>query len=73
MFLVMRTNTLSHCAKKVKWQVESRGFQRREDAEGWRDFCQKEYKEETPKGRHKFFVIETEDFPYPASKWVKKT
>jgi hypothetical protein len=42
------------------WQVVSRQFQRKEDAELYRDFCQKEYLEETPKGTQKFFVIETD-------------
>lgn len=72
MFLVMRTNTLSHCSKKVTWKVESREFQRKEDADFYRDFAQKEYDQENPKGRHKFFVIETEFFPDPNSKWAKK-
>ena len=56
----MRTHTQSHCAKKVLWQVVSRQFQIKEDADFFCTFCQNEYKEENPKGTQKFFVIETD-------------
>jgi hypothetical protein len=60
MFIVMRTHTQAHYAKKVMWQVVSRPFERKQDADFYKDFCQKEYNEETPKGTQKFFVIETD-------------
>jgi hypothetical protein len=60
MFLVMRTHTQSHCAQKVLWQVVSRQFQRKEDAEFFQIFSQNEYDRENPKGTQKFFVIETD-------------
>ncbi len=60
MFLVMRTHTLSHVADKVLWQVVSKPFQTRQQAQDWCDFCESDYLEENPKGLHKFFVIETD-------------
>ena len=60
MFIVMRTHTQAHYAKKVLWQVVSRPFQRKEDADFFRDFSQNEYNEETPNGTQLFFVIETD-------------
>lgn len=59
MFLVMRTHTISHAAQRVLWQVASRPFDTRERAEAWRDHCEAEYREESPRGPHRFFVIET--------------
>ena len=63
MFLVMRTYTQSHCARKVLWTVISRPFNTREDADFYKEFSQNEYNKEKPKGKQKFFVIET-DFPH---------
>lgn len=60
MFLVMRTHTRSHLATQVLWRVESRPFATRQEAEGWREFCESEYLEEHPRGPHRFFVIETD-------------
>ena len=60
MFLVMRTHTVSHAANQVLWQVASKPFITREEAENWCEFCQSDYLEDSPKGVHKFFVIETE-------------
>lgn len=60
MFLVMRTHTVSHTAAHVLWQVMSKPFDTRQDAENWRDFCESDYAEDHPKDTHKFFVIETD-------------
>ncbi len=56
----MRTHTLSHTSDKVLWQVVSKPFHTRLEAQHWRDFCETHYVEENPKGLHKFFVIETD-------------
>ena len=60
MFVVMKTHTVSHHVEKVLWQVMSKFFDTRDDAELWRDFMQAEYAEEHPKGVHRFFVVETD-------------
>jgi hypothetical protein len=60
MFLVMRTHTVSHTANQVLWQVVSKPFATKQEAENWRDFCELDYVEDHPKGKHKFFVIETD-------------
>lgn len=60
MFLVMRTHTVSHAARRVSWQVISRPFDTRQAAEDFRCFCEAEYREEQPRGTHRFFVIETD-------------
>ena len=60
MFLVMRTHTVSHTSKQVLWQVASRPFTTRQDAENWCEFCQSDYLADNPRGAHKFFVIETD-------------
>lgn len=63
MFLVMRTHTIGHAVPRVKWQVESRPIKDRRTAEGLCEHLQESYLEQHPRGRHKFFVIET-DFPH---------
>jgi hypothetical protein len=55
-FHVLRT--YSHTDKRCLWKVESRPFVRREDADFWKEFVEKEYKTEHPKGKHIFFVVE---------------
>lgn len=60
MFLVMRTHTVSPATNQVLWQVVSRPFDNKQAAENWRDFCEQDYLEGHPKGKHKFFVIETD-------------
>jgi hypothetical protein len=62
MFLVMRTYTVSHVARRVLWQVISRPFATRQEAENFRSFCEEEYREENPRAQHRFFIVET-DFP----------
>lgn len=63
MFLVMRTHTMHHDAKKVLWEVSSRPFLTREAADSWCEFMQNDYLEDNPRGPHKFFVIETDFGP----------
>jgi hypothetical protein len=60
MFLVMRTHTSSHTAARVLWQVVSRPFETKQAADNWRGFCELDYLKDHPKGKHKFFVIETD-------------
>lgn len=60
MFLVMRTHTVSHVASPVLWQVASRPFGTRQEADLWCEFCQLDYLDDHPNGVHKFFVIETD-------------
>ena len=60
MFIVMRTYTKKHNTRSVLWKVESRHFGRKEDAEFFRNFVEREYQREVPKGTHKFFVVETD-------------
>lgn len=60
MFRVMRTHTRSPVARHLLWQVASRPFNTRQEAEDWRDFCTSEYRDEHPQGSHVFFVIETD-------------
>lgn len=38
MFLVMRTHTVSHMSRRVLWQVISRPFDTRPQAEAWNTF-----------------------------------
>lgn len=57
-FRVMKTHTSS--GSKVLWSVESRAFKTRMAAEDWREFLESQYREEHPKGPHRFFVIETD-------------
>ena len=59
MFLVMRTHTLKQRSRPVLWQVASQPFSTKEEAEGWQTFLEEEYLEESPRGKHKFFVVET--------------
>lgn len=60
MFLVMRTHTVSHMSRRVLWQVISRPFDTRPQAEAWCQHCEAEYRDEHPRGVHRFFVIETD-------------
>lgn len=60
MFVVMRTHSRSTRGRGALWQVMSRDFRTREEAEGWCQFLQEEYQELHPRGAHKFFVIETQ-------------
>lgn len=60
MFLVMRTHTVSHTSTQVLWRVESKPFDTYLQAQNWKEFCESEYREENPKGPHKFFVVETD-------------
>lgn len=59
MFYVVRTH--SHTDRQCLWKVMSRAFPERTYAEGWRDFVELEYREEHPRGKHKFFVVEMID------------
>jgi hypothetical protein len=56
MFYVVRTH--SHTDRQQLWKVESRPMHSRDACESWKNFCESEYREEHPKGKHKFFVIE---------------
>lgn len=59
MFYVVRTH--SHTDKQQLWKVMSRPMPRRDLADSWKDFVEKEYREEHPKSMHKFFVVEMID------------